>query len=70
MKAASAEVARKSTVTAANIHVVFSGLSPQFVGVNQINVVVPAVQATGVVPLPDQLDGTAMSLKPSWTHLN
>jgi uncharacterized protein (TIGR03437 family) len=31
--------------------VLFAGLSPQFVGVNQINVIVPQVPAPGVVPL-------------------
>jgi uncharacterized protein (TIGR03437 family) len=31
--------------------VLFAGLSPQFVGVNQINVIVPQVPTPGVVPL-------------------
>ena len=38
----------------------FSGLSPQFVGVNQINVTVPQV-AAGVVPLQISMDGTTTS---------
>jgi uncharacterized protein (TIGR03437 family) len=37
--------------------VAFSGLSPQFVGVNQINVVIPSVPA-GVVPLQLETNGT------------
>lgn len=40
--------------------VAFAGLSPQFVGVNQINVVVPTVPAPGVVPLQIQ-DGAIIS---------
>jgi uncharacterized protein (TIGR03437 family) len=40
--------------------VAFAGLSPQFVGVNQINVVVPKVPTPGVVPLQIQ-DGSVVS---------
>jgi len=44
--------------------VLFSGLSPQFVGVNQINVVVPQGTATGdAVPLQIQIGGITTSDK-------
>jgi uncharacterized protein (TIGR03437 family) len=54
--AAASDALRTSSVTPAVLingtpaAVAFSGLSPQFVGVNQLNVVVPAV-AAGVVSL-------------------
>jgi len=41
--------------------VAFAGLSPQFVGVNQINVVVPAVPTPGVVPLQIQVGNITSS---------
>jgi len=42
--------------------VTFCGLSPQFVGVNQINVVIPAGTPTGpAVPIQIQVNGTIMS---------
>jgi uncharacterized protein (TIGR03437 family) len=37
--------------------VAFSGLSPQFVGVNQINVIVPAAAKNGVVSLQLRMSG-------------
>ncbi|HTR37445.1 MAG TPA: FG-GAP-like repeat-containing protein [Bryobacteraceae bacterium] len=43
-------------------HVLFSGMSPQFVGVNQINVVAPQ-GVTGVVPLQISLGGITTSSK-------
>lgn len=43
--------------------VLFAGLSPQFVGVNQINVVVPHVPAPGVVSLQITAGGTVSSDK-------
>jgi uncharacterized protein (TIGR03437 family) len=43
--------------------VAFAGLSPQFVGVNQINVVVPAVPTPGVVPLQIQVGDLTSSDK-------
>ena len=40
------------------VNVVFSGLSPQFVGVNQINVTLPAGTPTGnAVPLQISIGG-------------
>lgn len=54
--AASGDTLRKTTATPQVLigsmpaQVAFSGLSPQFVGVNQINVTVPQVPA-GAVPL-------------------
>jgi len=44
----------------ASAQVLFSGLSPQFVGLNQINVTVPQVQA-GVVPLQISVGGVVSS---------
>jgi uncharacterized protein (TIGR03437 family) len=42
--------------------ITFSGLSPQFVGVNQINVMIPAGTPTGpAVPLQIQINGTISS---------
>jgi len=42
--------------------VTFSGLSPQFVGINQINVMIPAGTPTGnAVPLQIQVNGTVSS---------
>jgi uncharacterized protein (TIGR03437 family) len=43
--------------------VTFAGLSPQFVGVNQINVVVPKVSTPGVVPLQINSGGVTTSNK-------
>ena len=43
--------------------VAFAGLSPQFVGVNQINVVVPAVPTPGAVPLQIQVGDLTSSDK-------
>jgi uncharacterized protein (TIGR03437 family) len=37
--------------------VLFSGLAPQFVGVYQLNVVVPQVSAGSAVPLQIQMGG-------------
>ena len=37
--------------------VLFSGLSPQFVGVNQVNVIVPPLPTAGVVPLQIKVGG-------------
>jgi uncharacterized protein (TIGR03437 family) len=42
-------------------HVEFSGLSPQFVGVNQLNVVVPNITAGDSVPLQLMLGGITTS---------
>jgi len=41
----------------ANAHVSFSGLSPQFVGINQLNVVVPSVPAGAAIPIQIQMGG-------------
>ncbi len=38
-------------------HISFSGLSPQFVGVYQLNVVVPQIDASDTVPLQIQMGG-------------
>jgi uncharacterized protein (TIGR03437 family) len=48
------------SIGGANAQVLFSGLSPQFVGVNQVNVVVPNV-ASGVVPLQIEVNGALTS---------
>jgi uncharacterized protein (TIGR03437 family) len=43
-------------------HVTFSGLSPQFVGIDQINIVVPQGAASGdAVPLQIRLGGITTS---------
>jgi uncharacterized protein (TIGR03437 family) len=54
--------ARMPTVLIGGVsaQVAFAGLSPQFVGVNQVNVVVPKVPTPGVAPLQIQ-DGTIVS---------
>jgi len=52
----------KILIGGAEAQVLFSGLSPQFVGLNQINVTVPQVQA-GVQPLQISLAGVVTSEK-------
>jgi uncharacterized protein (TIGR03437 family) len=41
----------------------FAGLSPQFVGVNQINVVVPKIATPGVLPIQISSGGVLTSDK-------
>jgi uncharacterized protein (TIGR03437 family) len=50
----------KVTIGGEPADVLFSGLSPQFVGLNQINVTVPPVKA-GVVPLQINIGGITTS---------
>ncbi len=50
----------KVTIGGESADVLFSGLSPQFVGLNQINVTVPQVKA-GVVPLQVSIGGMTTS---------
>lgn len=50
----------KVLIGGVDAQVTFSGLSPQFVGLNQVNVVVPAVQS-GVVPLQFEIGGITTS---------
>ena len=45
------------TVGGMNAQVQFSGLAPQFVGVNQLNIVVPNVPAGSAIPIQIQLGG-------------
>jgi len=45
------------TVGGVTAQVLFSGLSPQFVGVNQVNIVVPDVPAGNSVPIQMQMGG-------------
>ncbi|HZT39178.1 MAG TPA: IPT/TIG domain-containing protein [Bryobacteraceae bacterium] len=61
--AASSDKLRRTTTTPVVLiggqpaQVLFSGLSPQFTGVNQVNVVVPDVTAGDKLPLQMQMDG-------------
>jgi uncharacterized protein (TIGR03437 family) len=67
--AASLDALRKATtmptvlIGGVSAEVTFAGLSPQFVGVNQINVVVPKVSTPGVVPLQIKSGGVTTSNK-------
>jgi uncharacterized protein (TIGR03437 family) len=45
------------TIGGVSAQVIFSGLSPQFVGVNQVNVIVPNVAAGNSLPLQIQSNG-------------
>jgi uncharacterized protein (TIGR03437 family) len=47
----------QATIGGVSAPVVFAGLSPQFVGVNQVNITVPSVAAGNSLPLQLQLGG-------------
>ena len=47
------------TVGGSNADIIFSGLAPGFVGLYQVNVVIPAAAPAGAVPLVVSVSGTS-----------